>query len=273
VVPLCSQILPRDAILRHTDSRKVLPWLIPSSNAIRWLPSPPYRVALRHVVDQVWVVGPHLLQAERGESTGDTNGELRVSTQRAPWSTLTRVPLQGAPLVGESLHQGRLYVVQGTSQTTQRDPGGTEVITNRARLTLTVFDVTRLPALPLIAQSMIEPPDYFGGALTALWPNDHTLVWRSGGLIPTIIPFFNRRWPMASPPIVGAIPLAGGQVEAAVAPLQAQLVFPWFPWWIPPPPRLFALLIRPQHNRINVPTPTWPPSWETYRTSTSCSRR
>ena len=174
------------------------------------------RVSLRHGVDRVWVVGPHLLQVERGNFYffGETPAELRVSDQETPWSALTRVPLAGPPIVGESLHQGRLYLVQGTGQTTQPDPAGMGVITNRARLTLTVFDATRLPALPMLSQTLVEPPDYCGGALVALWPNEQTLVWRSSGRVPSVIP--------------------------TTSPIQPTMPLWWWPRWVPPPPRLFA---------------------------------
>jgi hypothetical protein len=139
------------------------------------------RLSLQDVVDRVWAVGTHLLQLERASTSGGTNSELRVTGQATPRTALTRMPIDGMPLLGESLRQGRLHLIQGVGQTTTTPPTSTVAITTSARLRLTVIDTTRLPELSVLAQTTIEPTNYWGESLTALWPNDHTLVWTSSG--------------------------------------------------------------------------------------------
>jgi hypothetical protein len=199
------------------------------------------RLSLQYVVDRVWVVGPHLLQLERADSTGGTNSELHVATQAAPRTVLRRMPIQGMPLLGESFRQGRLYLIQGPGQKTARDSTGAVAIVTSARLMLTVIDTTRLPELPVLAQTVIEPANYSGGPLTPLWPHDDTLIWTPSGS--------SRFGPVCPVPFnLPNVPIlvAQANLTTATVPARAEYGVPYFPWIMnSPEQRFFAFDVRP----------------------------
>ncbi len=135
-------------------------------------------------VDRVFLAGDHLVQiGGAADWTSTRQQTLTVSTATAPDTALTAVQLDAAPVVGASQRDGRLYVAQykAAFYTAPDDIVGREKtnanVLQKASLTLSVFDLTSLPAIPRLAQTTSEVDLGYAHELTAAWPSAGVLVW------------------------------------------------------------------------------------------------
>lgn len=173
--------------------------------------------------DRVFVQANHIIEISsiHGEEVS-----LRIAPAKDPSTMLKRTALSSLPLLGATLKDQRLYVVQGNS---------TEVIwpaiwnptnyvpvkTNHANLTLSVYDVSNLPELKLLGQSQtaFESTHKYWNDLAPLWPKPGVLVW-SGTQ--------RGYWGWRGGPIAidAALPPGGVGGVARLAPDSL-----WMPWW------------------------------------------
>jgi hypothetical protein len=136
-------------------------------------------------VDRVFLAGNHLV--EIGGAVGwstTTAPTITVSTAADPDTALTVRDLDNVPVVGATVRDGRLYVAQqnGSRWSPIYFPTATNNTSTAASnpLILSVFDLSALPALPLLGRTEADvDPSYGYGApqLEAAWPNASTLVW------------------------------------------------------------------------------------------------
>ncbi len=131
--------------------------------------------------DRVFAQGPYVIAVESAYGNAPA---LRVLKSDQTDAALKQIKLSTLPFLGAAVRDQRLYVAQGKS---------TEVIwpqiwnptnyfpiaTNEANLTLSVFDLTKLPELPLLGQTRSTFPERSWSTLEPLWPKAGLLVWSS----------------------------------------------------------------------------------------------
>ena len=134
-------------------------------------------------VDRVFLAGQYLVQVG-GAADWHANQPqtVSVSTASAPETVLTTVALDPAPVLGATVRDARLYLVQrhprGHSDLIYApDRRGSPTAPAANPLILTVFDLTSLPALPRLARTESEVPLGYFTALEAAWPSPGVLVW------------------------------------------------------------------------------------------------
>lgn len=177
---------------------------------------------LSWAADRIFLQGAHLVEVE---GTWANQPALRVVLADQTDKALSRTKLANLPVLGTTVQDKRLYVAQGRS---------TEVIwpqiynptnyfpikTNLARLILSVFDLTKLPELPLLGRSETSFANRYWNTLDALWPKPGVLVWSS-----------KSYWG----PWLGIRSLApGAAVDVAVGAPTATFVdskIAFAPWW------------------------------------------
>jgi hypothetical protein len=165
-------------------------------------------VALAWSVDRVFVQGNYLIEIENGGAWLDSAPTLRVASISDPDQVQSEIGLDGAPIVGVALRGGKLYLAQadsqnfgivplaaGTSTSTIKQPTTTVVnpppldnTTNpgstdtKSTLTVSIYDLTQLPQLPLLGKTQMQiDPLRWGASLDALWPKPGVLVWADRG--------------------------------------------------------------------------------------------
>lgn len=136
---------------------------------------------LSWAADRVFLEGGHLVTAS---SPYDRAPSLRVVSAEDSSSTLNQVRLTNLPLLGATLKNKRLYIVQGKSTEIiwpeEWNPDDYAPIgENDAVLELSVFDVSALPEITQLGTSSVTREDSYWGQFTALWPNPEVLVWHS----------------------------------------------------------------------------------------------
>lgn len=158
-------------------------------------------VALAWSVDRVFVRGDFLIEVENGGSWQGGSPTLRVASLTDSDQVQSEVDLDGAPICGTEVRDGKLYVAQAD--------GGFNYLP-LATLTVSIYDLSKLPELPLLGktQTQIDPLGW-SPTLTALWPKPGVLVWASAGR--SYGPIFWGR-----PIALDAVPvaLAGGVLNA-----------------------------------------------------------
>ena len=143
---------------------------------------------LSWAADRVFLEGGHLVTAS---APYDRSPSLRVVSVDDSASALNQVQLANLPLLGATLENKRLYIVQGKSTEVMWpevwDPNDYAPIgQNDAVLELSVFDVSNLPEITLLGTSNTTSEDSYWGQFEALWPSSGVLVWHSsnGGFYP-----------------------------------------------------------------------------------------
>jgi hypothetical protein len=171
-------------------------------------------------VDRLVVQGDYLL--ELSASTGfwgyQSSPGIRVTPLHQPDKILNELTLDGLPIVGASLNNGRLYVAQSLDYfwypilPSGSGGSGGDSGTNAPNFFLTVLDVSHLPNVSVLGQTGISLDSVgWGSSWTALWPKQDVLVWTGGG----------NSWLWAVP--VGVLPAGPTGVTTGTGSL--------FPWW------------------------------------------
>ena len=172
-------------------------------------------VALAWSVDRVFVRGDYLIEVENGGSWQGGSPTLRIASLTDADQVQSEVDLDGAPVCGTEVRDGKLYVAQAESgfnylPLVTTDGGGTGATDGKSPLTVSIYDLSKLPELPLLGktETRIDPLGW-SPTLTALWPKPGVLVWASAGR--SYGPIFWGR-----PIAVDAVPvaLAGGVLNA-----------------------------------------------------------
>jgi hypothetical protein len=143
------------------------------------------QLALAWPVDWVFVRDDFLIELSRG-STGDIGAEhpvIRVALATAPDAVMSVVPIPRPwPLLAAEVQGERLYLVQGMPWTPppEEDPAPTDE--PQANLSLTVFDLSRLPELPILGETaLIWEALGWGSEFQVVWPKEGLLVLAGGG--------------------------------------------------------------------------------------------
>jgi hypothetical protein len=149
-----------------------------------------HSLALAWPVDRVFLQGDYLV--EIGGATGlgwwNQSGDavLRVAAVAAPNTVLSQVVMSNLPVVGASMRNGRLYVVQG--EPTGYYPlmwpasGADSAAPARTGLRLTVIGLDALPDLTVVGQTTAEvAAPGWGAEFEAVWPRADVLVWAGKG--------------------------------------------------------------------------------------------
>jgi hypothetical protein len=151
-------------------------------------------------VSRVFVQGEYLIEIENGNFYGgwwDWNGPaqpnpiLRVALADDPAIVLNKITLAtNLAILGATLNSSQLYLVQGKSYYVGAVPllktdgtTATTTITNPPSLFLSVFDLSKLPALTLSGQQEVvfnESDSTYWNSLQAVWPKPGLLVWSGG---------------------------------------------------------------------------------------------
>lgn len=143
------------------------------------------RLELAWPADRVFKSGSHLLAViDGGYGYGSNVPGLRVALASAPDASLTTLDLVPAAgqVLGAEVQAGRAYVLQGVSTEIQwkLDVRGqyVQVGTNQASLTLTVVDLSGLPALRVLGSTTHHyTNEQYWSQFQALWLENGTLVW------------------------------------------------------------------------------------------------
>jgi hypothetical protein len=139
-------------------------------------------VALAWRVDRVVLHGGHLLQlAASGWEAPESL--VRVAAAEAPDRILAALPLGPWPILGTTIRDGRLLVLQGRTEWWWPAEAGGEVgPPTHKNLSLTVLDLSGLPALKTTARLEIATrPLGWGTDWKPLWVRPGLLVWSGGG--------------------------------------------------------------------------------------------
>jgi hypothetical protein len=132
-------------------------------------------------VDRVFLQGEHLIELT---SQWGNEPSLRVVLANQTDRVLKQLSLTNLPFLGATVRDQRLYVAQGKSTEviwpqTYNPTNYFPVATNQAKLTLSIFDLTKLPELPLLGQSQTPMENRYWNNLDAVWPKPGVLVWSS----------------------------------------------------------------------------------------------
>jgi hypothetical protein len=142
-------------------------------------------------VSKVFAQGAHLIEISSSAGwvwNGQAAGSIRVVAADNPDLILSQLSLGSKlPIVGSTLKENRLYVLQGKSAETIWPPWNEETkeqpipTTNPGQLILSVFDVSQLPAATLLGQAETSSDQFFGSNLEPLWVRAGLLAWSGGG--------------------------------------------------------------------------------------------
>jgi len=136
---------------------------------------------LSWAADRVYLEGQHLIEIS---SQWNTPVSLRVVQADDPSKVLKHVSLSDVPFLGAAARDQRLYVAQGksTEYVWEKDPAASSwrlVRTNEAALTLSIYDLSKLPEVTLLSQTKTQFENRYWSSLTALWPKPGVLVWNT----------------------------------------------------------------------------------------------
>jgi hypothetical protein len=141
---------------------------------------------LAWAADQVLSQGDYLIEVAKAQ-WNQADPALRIALADQPGTLLKRVILTNVPVFGATLNGGRLYVAQAQSYLPPipvLDAGGkTNYVddTTTPNLVMSVFDVSQLPEVNLVGQTVVRVGSLgWGGYWQALWLNPTNLVWSLG---------------------------------------------------------------------------------------------
>lgn len=120
---------------------------------------------LSWAVDRIFVEGDFLIEVTQGNTWTDEAPALRVAAQADPYEPLAEVELETPNVVGATIKDGRLYVIQAENFNDgpfiepllddAAEPEGEEPALP-ANFRLAVYDVSSLPALPLLGDLVLN---------------------------------------------------------------------------------------------------------------------
>lgn len=133
-------------------------------------------------VDRVVLHGGHLLQFAAG-AWDAPESLVRVASADAPDRILGTQPLGPWPVLGATIRDGQLLVLQGKTEWWWPVEAGGEVKPpTEKNLSLTVLDLSGLPALKTTARlELATQPLGWGTDWKPLWVRPGLLVWSGGG--------------------------------------------------------------------------------------------
>jgi len=130
-------------------------------------------------VDEVFSVGSHLIELDRGDAWTRTGGALRIVDASDESQTLALIDLDDGPVVGATIRDHQLIILQGLgmgSAIVEAEP----VDGSNQKAHLKVFDLTQLPKLPLSSEVSIQLQNPLpSGQLSPMWVGDRLLVWQA----------------------------------------------------------------------------------------------
>ncbi|MBI2947976.1 MAG: beta-propeller domain-containing protein [Verrucomicrobia bacterium] len=173
---------------------------------------------LSWAADRVYLEGSHLIEVS---SQWNAPVSLRVVQADDPSKVLKQLSLSDVPFLGAAARDQRLYVAQGKSTEYVWEKDATSnsshlVGTNDATLTLSVFDLSKLPEVSLLSQTKTKFGNRYWSSLTALWPKSGVLVWNSSA--------YGGPWR-----ILAATPDVAIGAPGIAAPVDSRVAFA--PWW------------------------------------------
>ena len=189
------------------------------------------RLELSHPVDRVVATHGHLL------TFGDTG--VSVATKATPDATLSRMDLGKLPVLGTTVRDDLLYLLQGTAAQVlwiQPNQDADWVpSTNSGLYQLRILSLAALPKLVEVGVTESKHQDPSPADLAGYWPTATTLVWTArgalGGYYPGWLSFTARPG--------GAVAIDGGGVVFAndqfvpslsVMPVESRFFMPWRGW-------------------------------------------
>ena len=169
-------------------------------------------------VSKVFVQGAHLIEVSTSSGwlwNSQAAGTIRIAAADNPSKVFNLLSLKSdLPIVGSTLKENRLYVLQGKSAEVIWPPWNPDTkdqpppTTNSGQLVLSIFDVSQLPVAALLGQVQTSQDDFFGSNLDPLWVRSGLLVWVGGGSY--FIPWLGG--PIAARPGMGiAVDIAIGR--------------------------------------------------------------
>lgn len=144
-------------------------------------------------VDRVILDGSQLLLVRNG---GSLPPQITLAAKTDPEASLARLVLAGPPVVGATVRQGRLYLLQVQPDQwqsreiwrTNRSDAGQEVVTKEWNYELmrgeTWLSVVEVGAGFLTLRGQTQTPNLeqqYAGEWKALWPQDGVVVWTQAG--------------------------------------------------------------------------------------------
>jgi hypothetical protein len=171
---------------------------------------------LSWAADRIYLEGQHLIEVS---SQWNSRVSLRIVRADDPSKVLKQVTLSNMPFLGAVARDQRLYVTQGKSAeyVWEKDPAANSsrlAGTNEATLTLSIYDLSKLPEVPLLGQTKKAFGNRYWSSLTALWPKPGVLVWNASS--------------HGGPWRILAVDTAVGAPGIA-APVDSRVAFA--PWW------------------------------------------
>lgn len=171
-------------------------------------------------VNRVFLVGDFIVEIEAQMSWWGpmTPPAVRLARANDPDSILAIARLEKPdPIMGADVRNGRLFIAQENEVGfypvffAEGDAADPKTNNPSTTLTLSVFDLTRLPELPLLSrtEAAVQPVGWHN-ELEAVWPKEDIQVWSARG--------FYSFWR-------GPVPLVGGVADARVGGAFFR------PWW------------------------------------------
>ena len=216
-------------------------------------------------VNQIFVTNGYLIEiANGGGWLGADAPVVRVAPALLPDAVANRLDLDNLPVVGTALRDGRLYLLQSPTAyygwpIALRFPTVSgQSFVDSTNLLMTVVDVSALPAISILGQSIVSPGNstLAGGHYQPLWPSPGLLVWFSTGFSSWINPLVDTvpigvmravggttvpipaailgsaRTTNSSTLPIGTLAVRDQAVAPIIASSQAFLSLPyWRPWW------------------------------------------
>jgi len=138
---------------------------------------------LSWAADRVHAAGNHVVEVDANSSDGPV---LRVVGAENGNEVLRTVPLGKLTYMGSTAIEGKLHVLQGRNvefiypEKPANEVNG-PIATNPAVYALTVFDLSKLPELPVLSETTQESTNtgYFYGQYKAVTPKAGVVVWAS----------------------------------------------------------------------------------------------
>jgi len=173
-------------------------------------------------VDQVFLSGGYILELSTGvfEQTAPV---ITVAASATPNISLAQWSLTNLAVLGAALQGTCLYLLQGPATPyfgigPVLDVNGNSDETNGTALTLSVLDLSQLPAVALLGQTNIIAAQTPAAGVQALWPQPNTLVWVAAAQQEWF-------WPLAA----GVATPARSTVRLSRSASKSSVLLPWRP--------------------------------------------
>jgi hypothetical protein len=139
-------------------------------------------------VDRVFLAGTYLVELSNGNYWNQVEPVLNVTLDDHLEEILNTVPLAPIPVLGAVARDGKLYVIQGQSDSgpiyyadgTTTDPA--DPAPKIPNLRLSIFDLSQLPKIALLGETSVLVDSLGWSAnLQAVWPRPDLVVWAAAG--------------------------------------------------------------------------------------------